>query len=320
MEALFNRPSRQMSEAELTVLLVQRMNEVLDMGAKVEEDYPQAENLHDVRMLMLMAADLLVKQGKDPQSEARLLAVAQRLLDSPAPLDKKAPADFVVTKATIAALDKDQTGKASELISDMVSRYAGTQGEVGGLVYGVILAGEQNLTALKDKYIGSLKSGHLDEPGVKQFLSTQGVSPYTGTPFEAELTRLDGAKLSLPYDMKGKVVLVDFWATWCGPCVQTIPELERLYEKYNSQGFEIVSISLDRNRSDLDRFLSNREMKWIQTYSGTPDDPTAMKYGVNAIPSLWLIGKDGKIITDNARMGAEALIVKALKSSASEAK
>ena len=95
--------------------------------------------------------------------------------------------------------------------------------------------------------------------------------------------------------------------------MESIPELKKLYEEYHDKGLEIVGISLDRRRADLVKFIDENEIEWIQTYSGPDADPTAKKYGIRAIPSLWLIGRDGKVITDKARMGTEALVVEALK-------
>jgi len=145
-------------------------------------------------------------------------------------------------------------------------------------------------------------------------------SPSAGKPFKAELTRLDGSKLVLPDDLKGKVVLVDFWATWCPPCVASVPELKRLYGKYHGQGLEIVGISLDEDRSALERFIKDRDLAWIHTFSGMQwADPTAKDHGVDSIPNTWLVGRDGMIITDQAEQRLEESIADALKAPARHA-
>ena len=82
-----------------------------------------------------------------------------------------------------------------------------------------------------------------------------------GHPMQISGTLLDGK----PFDQKslaGKVVLVDFWATWCGPCVAEIPNVLEQYEKYHAQGFEVVGISLDQDREALEKFVEERKIPW----------------------------------------------------------
>jgi len=108
-----------------------------------------------------------------------------------------------------------------------------------------------------------------------------------------------------PFDQKslsGKVVLVDFWATWCGPCVAEIPNMLEQYEKYHAKGFEVVGISLDEDKDKVDAFIAEHKIPWPIIYAGKGwQDPTAQFYGISGIPQLILIGRDGNVITLNAR-------------------
>jgi thiol-disulfide isomerase/thioredoxin/uncharacterized protein YxeA len=108
---------------------------------------------------------------------------------------------------------------------------------------------------------------------------------------------LNGQPISVA-GFKGKVVLVDFWATWCGPCREELPDLITVYKKYHAAGFEIIGISLDSDRDKLDAFLKQTDgMVWPEYFDGQGwTSKLAMKYGVEAIPFSVLIGPDGKII------------------------
>ncbi len=108
------------------------------------------------------------------------------------------------------------------------------------------------------------------------------------------------------YDLaqqKGKVVLVDFWATWCGPCIAEFPNMKQLYDVYHPHGFEIVGISLDQSRAQLEAFLKTREVPWTILHEDNPEggNEIADYYGINAIPSMVLVGQDGKVVSINAR-------------------
>lgn len=103
---------------------------------------------------------------------------------------------------------------------------------------------------------------------------------------------LDGKALSLA-NYKGKVVLLDFWATWCPPCREAIPNLKVQYQKYHAKGFEIVGISLDSSDKELRKYIKAKAMPWPQLFNAK--HPDAKTYGVQGIPFTLLIGKDGKI-------------------------
>jgi len=98
--------------------------------------------------------------------------------------------------------------------------------------------------------------------------------------------------------LKGKVVLVDFWATWCPFCQLELPNIIDLYQQHHAAGFEVIGISLDDNRAKLQNFLKQTDgMTWPVYFDGLHwQNKLAVKYGVDALPFTILIGPDGKII------------------------
>ncbi len=125
-----------------------------------------------------------------------------------------------------------------------------------------------------------------------------------GNEMEITGTNLDGT----PFNQKsvaGKVVLVDFWATWCGPCIAEMPNVLAAYEKYHAKGFEVVGVSLDTDRDALEGFLKEKEIPWTILYEQPEGEgwqhPLATQYGITGIPTVILIGRDGKVITMDVR-------------------
>jgi len=118
-------------------------------------------------------------------------------------------------------------------------------------------------------------------------------------PAALRATDLTGKSITLDA-YKGKVVLLDFWATWCAPCREEIPKILSLYRKYHQKGLEVIGISLDgaSGRGQILDYIKEQRIPWRQVFDGKGfDSPLATAYKLQAIPFTLLIGRDGKVAT-----------------------
>ena len=137
--------------------------------------------------------------------------------------------------------------------------------------------------------------------------------PDKSKPLDIKFTAVDGTKVDLA-SLHGKVVLIDFWATWCPPCRGEVPNVVATYKKYHDQGFEIIGISLDQDKDALVAFTKQHDMVWSQYFDGQGwENKISKGFGIDSIPAMWLVGKDGKLVTTEGREDLAGQVDKLLK-------
>lgn len=166
------------------------------------------------------------------------------------------------------------------------------------------------------KYLILVFIGLLATRAVAQTNPQPVTAPADGHPLsprlELKFTAVDGTTFDLA-KWRGKVVLIDFWATWCGPCRRALPFVVDAYRKLHAKGFEIVGISLDRDRDQMLQFTKDKSMPWPQYFDGLVwQNKISRRFGIEGIPTLWLVDKQGRLRNPEAGEDLEAEVTKLL--------
>lgn len=132
-------------------------------------------------------------------------------------------------------------------------------------------------------------------------------------------TDLDGKPISLR-DYRGKVVLLDFWAVWCPPCTDEIPNIKKVYDTYKNAGFDVIGISLDHHEYELRDYIKTNNIPWRHIFSGKGwKSPVPRQYNIRSIPAPWLIDREGRLISHNARgTDLERLVTEAVQNKSTD--
>jgi thiol-disulfide isomerase/thioredoxin len=184
-------------------------------------------------------------------------------------------------KELMQGLGKTDQEEFATSFSDTFANAATTAGEfaIARQVYQALQDRFPDSPGLREKVAKEL--GRLDKVG----------KPASG--FEAQ--DLAGKSVRLE-SLKGKYVLIDFWATWCAPCIAELPRLQEAYRKYHGSGFEILGVSLDETRTPVVDFVKVRKLPWPQLHNGTAGADLVEAFGVSSIPATYLVDPEGTII------------------------
>jgi len=158
------------------------------------------------------------------------------------------------------------------------------------------------------------------EPKQQELIQGENTQEFAPTTAQAQIgapapdftmNDIDGKPFTLS-SLKGKVVMIDFWATWCPPCIRSIPEAKSIWNTYKNKNFVLLGISLDKDLDTWKDYVKEQQMSWMQVADGNFwDNKAAMLYGIGSIPSVWILDQNGNIALKDVNPLSEGEAIRA---------
>lgn len=304
-------PPRAQGQTDYMKVLADRRKKVIELANTMLKAYPQTKDRDEVLMAKLESLYIVAIVGAQPLNA--LEAEVDRVLAGKPSADLAAYAAYVkvqvkvasnrrkLRKQTIATQKAITTtqmaqGQAEfelQRYKDYVAKYPKSQFAPNLLEAIIKDAWDRSDRAAADQYFNKLQTDHPRHVVTERVRAAHRQRRAIGKPLQLAFTSTDGQKIDVQ-KMKGHVVIVDFWATWCPPCRKSIPHLKSLYERHGPRGLRIIGINLDTSRSKLDDYVRRQAMSWPQHFDGKGwGNDIAKQFGVQSIPAVYVVDTSG---------------------------
>jgi thiol-disulfide isomerase/thioredoxin len=303
-------------EAAGQKLLTERLSAQKQHFEEFLRKHPQSPNRWEARMAVISVGNYLdMLENREPDLESQAKELRSIADDADAPENIRADAGLVLLQIASAKFDKERTEDSARALSAAIAKFLETHPD-DNRAPALKLTEAQALEAFDPDRARALyeETAKNDDKEISDAAKTGiALMEMRTKPLDLSFTAVDGRKVDLA-DLRGKVVLVDFWATWCPPCVEEAPGVVETYEKFKDQGFEIVGISLDVDKSALEKFTAEYKMTWPQFFDGKRwDNELAKRFNIQAIPTMWLLDREGKLVDPNPGANLEQAVQAALE-------
>lgn len=284
--------------------------------------YPGDQRRWEAKMIILQTSMQLSQlPDADPatktSAEAVLKELAAIVAAPDAPADTKGEAAFIQTMMQMETLNPSKPETIDALIAagDSFHEKFGSHkfaAQVRQMQFRIASEFPTDGTGAFLKKMAAGSDQVLAEQAKEIIERQQRAKEIKSKPIELKFTAADGQEFDLA-KYRGKIVLLDFWASWCSPCMNEMPNVVATYRKLREKGFEIVGISLDEEKSAMESAMKKHEMTWPQHFDGKGwKSDLATRFGIREIPSMWLLDRKGMVRATGAIGGALEMSVEEL--------
>jgi thiol-disulfide isomerase/thioredoxin len=287
---------------------IQKQNEAVKERAEIGKQFVTAYPDHaQAPQIARETVSALMGPARDPEAAKQLIAT---LLEN----DKASPEltrEMKILEVNAMLMSREADVDAAwEAIGKLREEYPAEE-QIAGLMARVadMSTGEEQIERLQAT-LDAFPDSRFTKYTKGKIRQAQSV----GKPFEISFTNALTGEEVTSEDLKGKVVVVDFWATWCGPCIAEMPNMKKLYAEYKDKGVEFIGVSLDQaeeqgGKEALLKYCKENDIAWPQYYQGAFwDGEFSTAWGINSIPAIFIVDADGNLHSTEARGKLETLI------------
>ena len=263
--------------------------------------FPEDSHRWDAKVVALMTSTQLQQVGGAPVDVEASMKEVESILASPAAnVGAKSEASYLRTQMLAQTADPEKPETLVPLqkaVTEFLDNYSDSKRarEIAGMQMSLVGFSKgsdgdailKKLAASKNEQIAGMAKSAIEQAERMAALKTK--------PVDLKFTATDGKEFDVA-KLRGKVVLIDFWASWCGPCIGEMPNVVATYSKLHDKGFEIVGISLDQEKEAMDAALKKQGMTWTQHFDGKGwQNAISSSFGIRSIPAAWLLDKKGML-------------------------